>query len=157
MKNKREAPLNSSITPMESPCNLFALRRAARAVSRQYSAAMKSSGLQGAQFSVLSILNSVGSQSITELANKMGLDRTSMSRNLTPLRQQGLIAVGDEGLQRKRAVTITPEGKEALQRALPLWRQAQSTFIEHMGQSETEALMTLLRRASTVDAELDRG
>jgi len=153
MTGKRIKPLDSSITPMESPCNLFFLRRAARAVSRQYSAALKSSGLQGTQFSVLFILNSAGSLSITELANNMGLDRTSMSRNLNPLRQQGFISVADEGWHRTRAVSITSEGKKALRKALPLWRQAQADFIEHMGQSDTKVLISLLRQASTVDVE----
>jgi len=153
MTGKRVKPLDASITPMESPCNLFFLRRAARAASRQYSAAMKSSGLQGTQFSLLFILNRAGPLSITALANNMGLDRTSLSRNLTPLQHKGLISVADKGSSRTRAVTITDEGKKALDDALPLWRQAQAEFIEHMGQSDTATLITLLRRVSTVDSE----
>jgi DNA-binding MarR family transcriptional regulator len=153
MTSKRVKPLGSSITPVESPCNLFYIRRAARAVSRQYSAAMKSCGLQGTQFSVLSILNIAGSLSITELAKKMGLDRTSMSRNLAPLQQQGLVSVADESINRTRAVKITSEGKKAFRKALPLWRQAQAEFIEHMGPADTEVLLALLRRASAVDTE----
>jgi DNA-binding MarR family transcriptional regulator len=155
MTNKQKQPPDTPLTPLESPCNLFYLRRAARAVSRQYSAVMNGSGLQATQFSVLFILNNSGSLSITELASKMGLDRTSMSRNLNPLQQQGLVSVADEGLNRARPVTITASGKRVLNKILPLWRQAQATFIEHMGPADTKLLIELLARASTINSVAD--
>jgi DNA-binding MarR family transcriptional regulator len=155
MTSKNKQPQNNPLAALESPCNLFYLRRAARAVSRQYSAVMKDSGLQATQFSVLFILNKSGSLSITELANKMGLDRTSMSRNLNPLQQQGLVSVADEGLNRTRAVTITTSGKKVLNKVLPLWRQAQEAFIEHMGQADTTLLIELLGRASKINEGAD--
>lgn len=151
MKSKSVEPLDSSMTLVDSPCNLFFLRRAARAVSRQYGAVMKSTGLQPTQFSVLFILNRSGSLSITELANKMGLDRSSMSRNLAPLQKEGLISLADEDLQRARAVNLTSRGRIVLDEALPLWRQAQATFIDHMGSEDTAVLIELLKRASVVD------
>jgi DNA-binding MarR family transcriptional regulator len=155
MSGKNMQMQDASLAPLESPCNLFYLRRAARAVSRQYSAVMKDSGLQATQFSVLFILNHSGSLSITELANKMGLDRTSMSRNLNPLQQQGLVSVADEGLNRTRAVTITASGKKVLIKVLPLWQQAQAKFIEYMGQADTTLLIELLGRASKINADAD--
>jgi DNA-binding MarR family transcriptional regulator len=151
MTSKRTAALSSSITPIDSPCNLFYIRRAARAVSRQYSLVMKVSGLQGPQFSVLSILNISGPQSISDLAAKMGLDRTSMSRNLIPLQKAGLIFIGDEGWHRVREVSLTEEGRQTLSNAMPMWQQAQAHFIEHMGQEDTALLIALLRRAASID------
>ncbi|MDP1931284.1 MAG: MarR family winged helix-turn-helix transcriptional regulator [Gammaproteobacteria bacterium] len=151
-KGKAKPSLDPSFTPLESPCNLFFLRRATLAVSRQYNAALKSSGLQVTQFSVLFILHVSGPLSITELANKMGLDRTSMSRNLMPLQQQGLVSVSDEGWHRTRDVAITTAGEKILKKVLPMWRKAQTAFIEHMGQADTAALIELLGRASKMGA-----
>jgi DNA-binding MarR family transcriptional regulator len=144
--------LDSSITPIESPCNLFHIRRAARAVSRQYSAVMKHSGLQAPQFSVLSILNIAGPQSISDLASKMGLDRSSMSRNLSPMLKAGWIDIGDEGWHRAREVALTAQGKQILLDAMPAWRQAQADFMEHMGEEDTAMLIALLRRAAGINA-----
>ena len=135
---------------IDNPCNLFYLRRAARAVSKQYGAAMKDSDVEATQFSVLFILSRSGALSITDLANKMGLDRTSMSRNLTPLQTHGYISVSDIGMTRAREVTITEIGKEALHDLMPMWRKAQAAFSERMGEADTALLIELLGRVATI-------
>lgn len=141
---------DAEVTPMASPCNLFYLRRAARAVSKQYGAAMKESDVEATQFSVLFILSKSGALSITDLANKMGLDRTSMSRNLMPLQTHGYISVSDEGMTRAREVTITRAGNEALHELMPMWRKAQAEFAAHMGEADTALLINLLGRVATI-------
>jgi DNA-binding MarR family transcriptional regulator len=148
MTSNHDSPADSVLPPKDSPCNLFFLRSAARAVNRQYSAVMKGSGLQPNQFSLLFILNLAGPLSITELAGKMELDRTSMSRNLSPLKKLGLIEIAEEGWHRTRAVSLTAKGESVLQKAMPLWRQAQHDFAEQMGLEDTATLMALLKRAS---------
>ena len=140
-------------TPADSPCNLFFLRRAARAVSRQYDAIMKDGGAHAPQFSVLFVLSVAGGISITELAQKMGMDRSSMSRNLQLLQTQGLIELSGEGSVRARQVTLTPAGHEALQTLLPLWREAQSDFIAHLGEADTALLISLLGRVAQIDTK----
>lgn len=141
---------DAEFTPMDNPCNLFYLRRAARAVSKQYGAAMKDSDVEATQFSVLFILSKSGALSITDLAHKMGLDRTSMSRNLTPLQTHGYISVSDEGMTRAREVTITQAGNEALHELMPMWRKAQAEFAAHMGDADTALLIELLGRVATI-------
>jgi DNA-binding MarR family transcriptional regulator len=142
-------PLHTpDFTPADSPCNLFYLRRAARAVSRQYEAIMKAGGAHAPQFSVLFVLSVAGGLSITELAQKMGMDRSSMSRNLQPLQAQGLISIGDEGTARARQVSLTTTGHAVLQELLPLWRQAQSAFIAQLGEQDTAQLIALLGRVA---------
>jgi DNA-binding MarR family transcriptional regulator len=153
MISTQEPPADPVPAPEDSPCNLFFLRSAARAVNRQYAAVMKDCGLHPNQFSLLFILDKTGPLSITELASKMQLDRTSMSRNLNPLNKQGLISIAEEGWHRTRAVSLTAEGAAVLQKGMPLWRQAQREFAGHMGQADTAALMTLLMRASAIPVQ----
>lgn len=147
------AALAPDFTPADNPCNLFYLRRAARAVSRQYDAIMKDGGAHAPQFSVLFVLSVAGGISITELAQKMGMDRSSMSRNLQLLQTQGLIELSGEGSVRARQVTLTPAGHEALQTLLPLWREAQSDFIAHLGEADTALLISLLGRVAQIDTK----
>ena len=148
--DRKKSAQGAEPTPMDDPCNLFFLRRAARAVSRQYSAAMKDSNVQATQFSVLYILTVSGALSITELAGKMGMDRTSMSRNLIPLQTQGYISITDEAKSRAREVTITAAGEAALHEAMPMWRHAQAQFVQHMGEADTAALIALLSRVARI-------
>ncbi len=147
----------ADLSPMDNPCNLFYLRRAARAVSKQYGAAMKASDVEAPQFSVLFILSKAGALSITDLANKMGLDRTSMSRNLAPLQSHGYISVSDQGMSRAREVTITEAGTAVLQELMPMWRKAQAEFVEHMGEANTALLIELLGRVAKIGTASARG
>jgi DNA-binding MarR family transcriptional regulator len=146
MTDKNSA--NSLLTPADDPCSCFYLRRAARLVTRQYAEAMKPTGLKAGQFSILATLSHQGAQTITELAERMGLERTSLSRTLRPLEKDGLISVSDEGEKRRRFVELTKQGKAIYKKALPLWNKAQSQYKKQLGAQDMKVLKDLLQRTS---------
>lgn len=139
---------NSMQTPADDPCSCFYLRRAARLVTRQYAETMKSAGLKSGQFSILATLSHKGTQSITELAERMGLERTSLSRNLRPLEKEGLINISEEQEKRRRFVAITKQGAAVYKKALPLWNKAQHQYKEQLGAQDMKTLKGLLERTS---------
>lgn len=144
------------LTPFDDPCSCFYLRRAARLLTRQYAETMKSAGLKSSQFSILSILSHHDRLTITDLAARMGLERTSLSRTLRPMEKDGLIVISQEQEKRRRYVILTPEGIATYRRALPLWNQAQQQFKRQLGAKDLKTLKTLLRRtAEVVDNKLD--
>jgi len=110
----------------ETPCACTTLRRAARAVTASYDAALAPSGLRITQFSILRRLARLGPLAITRLATEAALDRSTMGRNLNPLERRGLvrIEVGDVD-QRERIAYLTAAGEAAMKAALPYWRKAQ--------------------------------
>ena len=112
----------------DDPCSCFYLRRAARLVTRQYAETMKSTGLKSGQFSILASLSLKSTQSITELAERMGLERSSLSRTLCPLEKDGLINITEEQEKGRRFVEITKQGRATYKKALPLWNEAQSQY-----------------------------
>ena len=138
------ANLQHEPSPVNDPCNLFALRRAARAASRLYARIMRDTGLKESQFSILVFLSEMGPLSISALAEATGTERTSMSRTLTPLERENLISVSDEGFRRTREVNITEAGRERLQQAMPLWREAQEAFKSQFQSGEVDVLQKLL-------------
>lgn len=144
---KATASLN---TPFDDPCSCFYMRRAARMLTRQYAETMKAAGLKSSQFSILSILSHHGQLTISELAEKMGLERTSLSRNLRPMEKDGLISISDELEKRRRYIQLSSQGKAAYKKALPLWNKAQLQFQEQMGVQELKKLKTLLKRTAEV-------
>ena len=146
MTIKNSAP--SLSTPVEDPCNCFYLRRAARLVTRQYAETMKAAGLKSSQFTILAIISKYGRLTITELANKMGLERTSLSRTLRPLEKDGLIIISEEQERRRRYIELTKPGKAAYKKALPLWNEAQHQFKEQLGAEDLKTLKSLLRRTA---------
>jgi DNA-binding MarR family transcriptional regulator len=84
--------------------------------------------------------------SITVLANALGMDRTTLSRNLRPLEEDGLIEIGSEGWRRSRTLEITKKGRSRLHEALPLWKQAQKTLRRKLGDREWTLVHDMLDR-----------
>jgi DNA-binding MarR family transcriptional regulator len=76
-----------------------------------------------------------------------------MSRNLLPMQAHGLVSLRAEGATRAREVTITEAGRVALEHLMPLWRQAQSEFVEHLGEADTALLIELLGRVATIGSK----
>ena len=110
----------------ETPCICATLRRAARAVTAAYDAAMAPSGLRVTQFSILCWLARLGPLPVTRLAADAGLDRSTMGRNLNPLERRGLVRIEVGTVdQRERVVYLTAAGEAAIEAALPYWRKAQ--------------------------------
>jgi len=105
-------------------CFALHARMTARLLSRTYEAAMRPLGLKIPQFGILGSIGHGTTLSETALAERLGLERTTLVRNLKTLADKGWIepAPGDGRGQRHR---LTPAGRAVLEAAIPLWAQAQ--------------------------------
>jgi DNA-binding MarR family transcriptional regulator len=121
------------------------VRTAARAVTRAYDEALRPVGLRATQLLLLVATAADNAVSITALAKVMGMDRSTLTRNLRPLESEGLIAVSLEGWRRSRALQITNKGRLRLQQALPLWQKAQQALQRKLGD----------RRWNSIRSDLD--
>ena len=126
-------------------CVCHKTRMAARAVTRLYDDRLRSVGLRATQLAVLVAVGGDDVVSITALAKFMGMDRSTLTRNLAPLERKGLIRVGNEGWRRSRMVEITKKGRSRLREALPLWEKAQETLQRKLG----------VRKWAAIRADLD--
>lgn len=122
-------------------CACFNLRKAARAVTQLYDEALRPADLRATQFALLTATRLLGSAPMTRLAEIMGMDRTTLTRNLRPLERQGLIRVRPGSDGRVREVVLTERGQEALARALPLWERAQGRVVKGLGGSRWRRLL----------------
>ena len=141
------------LAPSPDACAFFQIRRASRTISRFYDRALRPSGLKITQFSLLSAVRELGPVSITALAEVLGLERTSLSRNLRPLEKQGLIRVSPEGYKRTRTVELTVAGRALWREARGLWEQAQSAIDAHLGAERAAQLRDLLADVSALDRD----
>jgi DNA-binding MarR family transcriptional regulator len=128
-------------------CACFNLRRAARAVTQAYDEALRPSGIRATQFSLLAALALEGPATITRLADAMGMDRTTLTRNLKPLLKDGLVEMAEGSDRRRRRVGLTGRGMETLEQALPLWRAAQARVIDGLGTARWTGMLRDLERA----------
>jgi len=109
----------ASLREIARACACANLRRAARAVTQLFDEALAPSGLRTTQFTLLVTSRLMGESTINELAERMAMDRTTLSRNLKPLVRSGLLEMqpGEDG--RTRLVRLTPAGEKALEEAYP--------------------------------------
>ena len=111
-------------------CMGMRVRRAARVVANHYDKHLKPAGLKGTQFTLLNTIFLNPAANIGQLAGILGLDRTTLNRNLKPLERQGLIRSGSGKDPRTRTLKLAEEGTKILQNALPYWLEAQSGVME---------------------------
>jgi DNA-binding MarR family transcriptional regulator len=125
-------------------CTCFRLRKLTRRVTQHYDTHLAAAGLRITQFSLLSMLEHADSLSVSELAERMEMDRTTLSRNLGPLQSAGWVETGPRRDARSRALRITAAGREAWARAKPHWRRAQDELNQALGLERVAGLHSLL-------------
>jgi DNA-binding MarR family transcriptional regulator len=124
-------------------CVCTGLRQAAHAMTEIYDQALAPSGLKITMFRVLRRLGEAEEPTISELAKIVGLDRSSLGRNLKVLERDGLVAFVDGEDERSKVVKLTHHGHAALATAKPLWRQVQRRMKTNLGR-ETDAVFRVL-------------
>jgi DNA-binding MarR family transcriptional regulator len=133
-------------------CNSQALRKAMRNVSAFYDEVLAPTGLRATQRALLMNIARDGAPAINRMAERLGLDRTALSRNLRPLMREGLIKVMPDGKDKRiRCVTLTRKGDERLRQTLYLWRVAQEKFERAFGVTEARILRETLAKIAALE------
>ena len=121
-------------------CSCFAARRTARMITQHYERQLKSTGLGVTQFTLLAMLSLGGPQPLSRFADQLGVERTTLTRNLRPLIARGLVIQKAATDGRVRMLAITPRGRAATRAALPRWREAQESIATLLGPTAVRAL-----------------
>ena len=125
-------------------CLCLAARRAARRITRVYDRELRPYGLRVTQFTVLVMLSLRGAMTIGELAEALGAERTTLTRNLALIEALSWVKIQPaEEDARSRVVTVTDEGRAVVLEAFPAWSKAQSLVTEAIGADGASALRGL--------------
>ena len=126
-------------------CTCFKLRRLTRRITAVYDRALSGAGMRVTQYSLLAHLRGLRSVAMSELAEMLDMDRTTLTRNLRPLIEAGWIEVKPSTEDtRIRLVHITPSGETQLQTARVCWRRAQQEVNSTIGSAGVAALHRML-------------
>jgi DNA-binding MarR family transcriptional regulator len=107
-------------------CACLAARKTAQRLTRVFDEKLRPHGLTINQFSMLTTLILAGPSTVSELAERLGIDRTTLTRNVALGEQRKLVSVSPGKDLRERHVAITHTGRLAAEAALPAWREAQA-------------------------------
>jgi DNA-binding MarR family transcriptional regulator len=126
-------------------CNCAAIRHAARRVTQHYDQHLAGAGLRSTQFSILAKLKRIGPLTINGLAAEMGMDRSTLGRNILPLERDGLISINPGSTDlRSKELQLTRAGIVRFRAGLKCWSAAQQGFEAAFGAQRAAALRALL-------------
>lgn len=121
MSKPRPIPLET-VRHVRDTCLCLHAQRAARALARRFDNAFAPFGITNGQFSLLMALNRPDSPGLGEVAQLLAMDRTTLTAALKTLEARGLVTVAlDAADRRRRRLSLTEVGHDALRRALPVW------------------------------------
>ena len=137
-------------------CPGFQARATARSLTRYYNACFKPLGLTAEQFSLLVGIGEAEGTTLVELADKAGVDATTLSRSVQNLESRDLVdATGGRGRAGKQ-LTLTASGRRLVADALPVWRSAKAELAGRMGDKELhcarQAMAELAKAAESARA-----
>ncbi len=130
-------------------CACFNLRKTARLVAQVYDQQLRPFGLNNTKFTTLAATIMESPISITDLAELLSTDRTTLTRNIKLLEKDGLLAINSGDDSRSRNVVATTKGKRLIKQALPEWENAQKKVLEQFGKSQWKSFKSKL---DTLDA-----
>lgn len=131
-------------------CMVSNTRKAARAITRRYDAYARPFGITSTQFSLMGSMGLNGDQTVSQLAEERGFERTTLTRNLDRLEKMGLVTSRAPATGNGRICSLTPQGKDLMQRMLPVWRKAQAEIRAELGADGFEQTVETLKRLAAV-------
>jgi DNA-binding MarR family transcriptional regulator len=135
-------------------CTCLRMRRATRRVTQLYDRALEPVGVTVNQFGLLGYLYGASlarrNPSIGMIAEWLGMDPTTLNRNLKPLLAKRLVKNASHPSDaRVRIVQITEKGLRTLREALPRWYSAQAEIEKAIGAKSVAELGALLDLSSS--------
>jgi DNA-binding MarR family transcriptional regulator len=127
-------------------CACATIRRSARLVTQLYSHEMAS--VEPSQFALLSALSSHPGATQAPIGRALGLDKTTLSRNLRLLEKNGWIEVAPTDDRRERGYRLTAAGKRILNSTKAGWIRAQRKLRAALKPGEWESMMNVFGRVA---------
>src|SRR5215212_7923230 len=115
---------------IERDCLCRRIQRASRTIGRRYDEALRPVGLNNWQFTLLVTLSQPSLLTVNGLAEELGMDRTTTTKNLKPLERRGLLEIRqDDEDARVRRIVLTDAGGALLAKASRHWQAANDAVI----------------------------
>jgi DNA-binding MarR family transcriptional regulator len=122
-------------------CACFNVRRVARVITQFFDGEVRRHGIRPTQTPILGALKARSGWGMAELSDWLGMERTTLLRNLRPLQRDGLVRANGGGRGGHVELEITEKGRTALAKMLPAWRSAQDKVVATLGKERWSAII----------------
>jgi DNA-binding MarR family transcriptional regulator len=130
-------------------CTCFNVRRISRVITQYFDAEVRRHGLRPTQTPILGALQAKNGWGMAELSEWLGMERTTLLRNLRPLQRDGLVRAKGGGRGGHVELEITEKGRTALAKMLPAWRSAQDKVVAILGKERWSSIIRDLEDVAT--------
>ena len=130
-------------------CVCSNLRAVTRAVTQFFDMEVRRHGIRPTQTPILGALQAKNGWGMAELSDWLGMERTTLLRNLRPLQRDGLVRAKGGGRGGHVELEITEKGRRALGKLLPAWRSAQDKVVAILGKERWSAIIGDLEGVAT--------
>ena len=145
--------LTRTVDTIASECLAVRIRLLNRTVTNIFDDALRPLGVKVSQLNVLMVVAKRGPVSPGDVARRLNIEKSTLSRNVNRMRSRGWLKVSDGDSGRKQILELCPAGRKLIEKALPLWKKGQADTEALLGQRGTQSIH---RAANTVWAQLGR-
>jgi DNA-binding MarR family transcriptional regulator len=125
-------------------CACTSFKMTARVLGRAYDEALAPSGLNATQYAILVNVDRYQPISQMDLADHLGLERTSLYRAVELMEKKRWLRTTPLGEGVTKLVELASSGETRLAQARPLWEGAQAPFVRKFGKERWDALLDVL-------------
>ena len=130
-------------------CTCFNIRRVSRVITQFFDAEVRRQGIRPTQTPILRALQAKNGWGMAELSEWLGMERTTLLRNLRPLQRDGLVRATGAGKGGHVELEITARGRAAVAKTLPAWRSAQDKVVAILGRERWSRIIRDLEEVTT--------
>ncbi len=128
-----------------SDCLLLNTVMAARALTRRYDERLRPFGVSLIQFTVLMTVRAQEGDTVSDMAGRIAMDRTTLLRNLDLLVRKGLVKARPAKKGNGREFRLSAQGASLLEKLVPEWKKAQQEIRLLLGERNDQELLEVLR------------
>ena len=145
--------LTRTVDTITRECLAVRIRLLNRTVTSIFDESLRPLGVKVSQLNVLMVVAKRGPMSPRDVARRLNMDKSTVSRNVDRMRTRGWLQVSQGDFGRKQILEIGRAGRTLIEASLPLWKKAQAQTEAMLGQ---QGARSIHRAANTVWAQLGR-
>lgn len=135
-------------------CVCYEFRKTSRFIINYYDAVLQDVGLKSNQFIILAAIGYMNSTNFKNLAEFVGIDQSTLARNLVTVEKQDFVAVKPGKNKREKLISLTRKGKNKLHKAFPYWKEAQTGILNVLGRERWKNIQADISDVASITREL---
>jgi len=143
MSSRSPQPAELAADRIAVDCLAVRVRLLNRTITSIYDDALRPLGVTAGQLNILVVIVKRGPIPPSEVARRLNMEKSTVSRNIARMRNNGWVDVTAAESGHKQVLTLTRRGKKLLEKSLPAWEEAQTRARAILGQRGADSIHSI--------------